>query len=323
MGRDGACPCGFKTTSAFQSTLPVWGGTFSGSSTPWRSTNFNPPSPCGEGPPRCRIANISLIISIHPPRVGRDVLRPGTQCRRSISIHPPRVGRDDAPPSITDGTMPFQSTLPVWGGTGESRLRQEQQDISIHPPRVGRDRCIRAIYRRSKNFNPPSPCGEGRPFFAPVLHPLTFQSTLPVWGGTWTCAVGFRSQTISIHPPRVGRDFFLFTYRFRFVSFQSTLPVWGGTDCWHRRLPRCCRISIHPPRVGRDGISEGMDTRELDISIHPPRVGRDLDEVAQADWTAAFQSTLPVWGGTVHGVPDGRTGQISIHPPRVGRDGPP
>ena len=33
-----------------------------------------------------------------------------------------------------------------------------------------------------------------------------------------------------------------------------------------------------------------------------------------------FQSTLPVWGGTIRKHGGYVAGQISIHPPRVGRD---
>ena len=147
---------------------------------------FNPPSPCGEGR-------------------GRG----GPCCRRgSISIHPPRVGRDDAPPSITDGTMPFQSTLPVWGGTvpapGDLRARyisihppRVGRDlrpathragfnlISIHPPRVGRDQRCQNDDKKRADFNPPSPCGEGRyVVYRRTAWTCRFQSTLPVWGGT-------------------------------------------------------------------------------------------------------------------------------------------
>ena len=78
-----------------------------------------------------------------------------------------------------------------------------------------------------------------------------FQSTLPVWGGTADSLVGAVDAVISIHPPRVGRDW---NGRNGYISqsrFQSTLPVWGGTnalDC----VKGWKQISIHPPRVGRD-----------------------------------------------------------------------
>ena len=79
-------------------------------------TNFNPPSPCGEGPLQqaksirqakfqstlpvwggteiVRVAHGVGVISIHPPRVGRDPADQRGQAPHKISIHPPRVGRD-------------------------------------------------------------------------------------------------------------------------------------------------------------------------------------------------------------------------------------
>ena len=101
----------------------------------------------------------------------------------------------------------FQSTLPVWGGTGIPRRPGLTHQISIHPPRVGRDirDAIAAFVpeyisihpprvgrdaRRNvpklgcSNFNPPSPCGEGRVSRRWTGPDREFQSTLPVWGGT-------------------------------------------------------------------------------------------------------------------------------------------
>ena len=126
-----------------------------------------------------------------------------------ISIHPPRVGRDPCPVRSHSSLTSFQSTLPVWGGTHRGQPEQGHRvhfnppspcgeghlvevcmvlgdDISIHPPRVGRDRKTHGLPSVQNGF----------------------QSTLPVWGGT------FRSN-----------DTFQAT-----LVFQSTLPVWGGTS---------------------------------------------------------------------------------------------
>ena len=57
-------------------------------------------------------------ISIHAPRVGRDILvllRVVGVCL--ISIHAPRVGRDVTVRVRTVTAMAFQSTRPVWGAT--------------------------------------------------------------------------------------------------------------------------------------------------------------------------------------------------------------
>ena len=103
-------------------------------------------------------------------------------------------------------TSQFQSTLPVWGGTVYAPDAYPAGWISIHPPRVGRDAGKPLRADKAIDFNPPSPCGEG------LLHRITsrttaaFQSTLPVWGGTESLARSAGRTTISIHPPRVGRD---------------------------------------------------------------------------------------------------------------------
>ena len=220
-----------KKKQAFQSTLPVWGGTWCFLSGLIFYLYFNPPSPCGEGllnpvnmcsfvaisihPPRVGrdggiwgTTETTIPISIHPPRVGRDSGSGEAPAGPAgISIHPPRVGRDVTVPPIPAEPQKFQSTLPVWGGTKPFSSQK----------------------RAKSYFNPPSPCGEGRqrPTFREIC--LPFQSTLPVWGGTPKCPTSSTHRPISIHPPRVGRDNprpFLSCIHF---LFQSTLPVWGGT----------------------------------------------------------------------------------------------
>ena len=212
-----------------------------------------------------------------------------------ISIHPPRVGRD--------------AIAAKYGW---------DYDISIHPPRVGRDRPLSAYQDGSiADFNPPSPCGEGRVFLSDLILYLyfnppspcgegrpvwgchcngcKFQSTLPVWGGTHCSLWLHDDYYISIHPPRVGRD-------------TSYLDDYNATI-----------ISIHPPRVGRDR-NPGTVKAGWQISIHPPRVGRDLLFRPKSYVWLRFQSTLPVWGGTEKAEAQQGKQTISIHPPRVGRD---
>ena len=90
-----------------------------------------------------RSAHDTEFISIHAPRVGRDIVVPGREvytdrisihaprvgrdplisCERAsfhaISIHAPRVGRDDAHHCVADRPVKFQSTRPVWGATAK------------------------------------------------------------------------------------------------------------------------------------------------------------------------------------------------------------
>ena len=104
-------------------------------------------------------------------------------------------------------------------------------DISIHAPRVGSD------YGYDYNVD------SGK----------IFQSTLPVWGATWTDKDGDGFEpSISIHAPRVGSD-----------------------RTGRRTMPEAPTISIHAPRVGSDW-SEWMTNEQTSfISIHAPRVGSD------------------------------------------------
>ena len=84
---------------------------------------------------------------------------------------------------------------------------------------------------------------------------------------------------ISIHAPRVGRDYAIGGI----VNYSYT-------------------ISIHAPRVGRDQLVGGVETL-FKISIHAPRVGRDFDAPFFFPSAALFQSTRPVWGATEQSNP--------------------
>ena len=56
---------------------------------------------------------------------------------------------------------------------------------------------------------------------------------------------------ISIHPPRAGRDLNADTDTIITILFQSTRPVRGGT-AQPPYFADYRSISIHPPRAGRD-----------------------------------------------------------------------
>ena len=144
-------------------------------------------------------------------------------------------------------TSQFQSTLPVWGGTCTSWIAS----IIV------------------ANFNPPS-----RTLDDIAERFDVFQSTLPVWGGTGRSRSAPPCRTISIHPPRVGRD-------------QLHPP-----DCW-------ANDHFNPPSpCGEGPLSTIQGAYKTKISIHPPRVGRDFSNCQVYSCYFEFQSTLPVWGGT-------------------------
>ena len=103
-------------------------------------------------------------------------------------------------------------------------------------------------------------------------------------------------MTISIHPPRAGRDY-----------HRGNRRADGGL------------ISIHPPRAGRD--SNSVSAGRMSYNFNPPApCGAGLYSFKPDSGTELFQSTRPVRGGTTESAAVDKQAQISIHPPRAGRD---
>ena len=104
-------------------------------------------------------------------------------------------------------------------------------EISIHPPRGGRDPAGRGCGWSQCHFNPPSPWGEG-PFVGLVMSFGFYFNPPSPWGeGRFLDNLPDFLMSISIHPPRGGRD-----------------DILAGVV--HAAL-----ISIHPPRGGRDDLA--------------------------------------------------------------------
>ena len=124
------------TIFKFQSTRPVWGATL-----------------------HFRKHYIIIIVSIHAPRVGRDLRPRDIDLWVNVSIHAPRVGRDFAGSCSVKLPRVFQSTRPVWGATVSTALTNDFEDVSIHAPRVGRDTGGVRQSGWCLCFNPRAPCG--------------------------------------------------------------------------------------------------------------------------------------------------------------------
>ena len=122
----------------FQSTRPVWGATL----------HSDPLKPTRK-------------ISIHAPRVGRDVAPAvAVEAPEKISIHAPRVGRDRITPRILFCAPPISIHAPRVGRDHMGYDEIGHEPISIHAPRVGRD--ISKLEGKNGDvhyFNPRAPCG--------------------------------------------------------------------------------------------------------------------------------------------------------------------
>ena len=130
--------------------------------------------------------------------------------------------------------------------------------------------------KHTDNFNPRAPCGARPSDMLDGISGVNFNPRAPCGArqvvNTSTTAV----DGISIHAPRVGRDWGKELKMSEDIKFQSTRPVWGAT-----------------------GIN-GTKVLPQFISIHAPRVGRDVDVGCAAGMFLLFQSTRPVWGATAN-----------------------
>ena len=151
----------------------------------WRGANFNPPAPCGAGHVWMLTLVVLLIISIHPPRAGRDPCRPSCPCHPGYFNPPAPCGAGQAQSHWFEASKAqFQSTRPVRGGT---------IDISA--------KCCAFIFQSTRPVRGGTKCGQ-----VPALKCSPFQSTRPVRGGTRYARYVASCFWISIHPPRAGRD---------------------------------------------------------------------------------------------------------------------
>ena len=205
MGRDGRSSHRPIWTSAFQSTLPAWGET--------RKHIFK---------------NYYQDISIHSPRMGRDVKEQDRGLGLEISIHSPRMGRDMLTRPREEGEE-ISIHSPRMGETGPRDLRGGASTISIHSPRMGRDLAAVAVEDREQLFQSTLPAWGETPACVAALAEALFQSTLPAWGETLpellsaTSSVDF--NPLSPHGERPASSKVTPLPK----RFQSTLPAWGET----------------------------------------------------------------------------------------------
>ena len=168
-------------------------------------------------------------------------------------------------------------------------------------------------------FNPRAPCGarlmlifrlvilsafqSTRPVWGATIFTsnffllMRFQSTRPVWGATALTVFYRCHKAISIHAPRVGRDWGLPQISLAGKQFQSTRPVWGAT------LRHCygdpCRGYFNPraPCGARPYLMVNAFMRNAFQSTRPVW-GATVSSVYFIQAETTFQSTRPVWGAT-------------------------
>ena len=125
-------------SAIFQSTLPIQGETFSewkkGKSKPFQST-----LPIQGETPSSQGCQHQVPISIHSPYTGRDIILSYIvwllKHFNPLSLYRERLEKI----GNRQGTVIFQSTLPIQGETAPIPAAFPMPEISIHSPYTGRD----------------------------------------------------------------------------------------------------------------------------------------------------------------------------------------
>ena len=234
------------------------------------------------------------LISIHAPRVGSNLLiysksammldfNPRSPCGERLTQRVlvvtslpfqstlPVWGATSADSPTVFGTR-FQSTLPVWGATSRRRKRPQICHISIHAPRVGSDSrrrkrpqiCHISIHAPRVGSDPLWWASFSRPSYFNPRSPCGERHNKAV---IERALIGFQSTLpvwgATVECGKMTAD----------EAFQSTLPVWGAT--W--LFPHSQSLGYFNPRSPcgeRPNLISTAPTAAR-ISIHAPRVGSD------------------------------------------------
>ena len=139
VGRDHQREIQSHQAERFQSTRPVWGATCLQSSILPMRILFQSTRPVWGATPRAPATGATYLFQSTRPVWGATAFDIQSGGIEEISIHAPRVGRDLRARLSSSPTSEFQSTRPVWGATTGCCSRIRKHCISIHAPRVGRD----------------------------------------------------------------------------------------------------------------------------------------------------------------------------------------
>ena len=168
--------------------------------------NFNPRTPCGVRPIRCKVPFHHHDFNPRTPcgvRLDSGTIRlPGKQFQ---STHPVWGATWKRIP-VAPGHLRFQSTHPVWGATLPDRPSPHTGKISIHAPRVGCDPTADPVPPGFGDFNPRTPCGVRQVYRQRNGRGCRISIHAPRVGCDIQDAMDRKDHCISIHAPRVGCD---------------------------------------------------------------------------------------------------------------------
>ena len=126
------------------------------------TASFNPRAPCGARRDMAVANRQHRHVSIHAPRVGRDMnAAAGMDAQNSFNPRAPCGARQQISYLINDDDM-FQSTRPVWGATSAITARWRARTFQSTRPVWGATGSL-ANKCNIRCFNPRAPCGARPP----------------------------------------------------------------------------------------------------------------------------------------------------------------
>ena len=234
------------------------------------------------------------------------------------SFSPPRIVIDTNSPAHAESSPHVRRTLDI---NRESDIHAvagtPQTPISIHALRKESDPGTLRLTKRSKNFNPHSPCGERPSPPAPSTRRANFNPHSPCGERPcWNIRPNAGSY-FNPHSPceeRLKPDLSVL----KDMQFQSTLPLRGATsEAVRYELAKL--ISIHTPLAGSDAQLGGHIVGHYEISIHTPLAGSDCRTHVRRVHSIISIHT-PLAGSDCCLERLRRNRDISIHTPLAGSD---
>ena len=191
-----------------------------------------------------------------------------------ISIHAPRVGRDIIHITILHRAKNFNPRAPC--GARPCRPSSLPPDLDFNPRApCGARRIARFSVATQADFNPRAPCG-ARLWIHNVFK-LCFDISIhaPRVGRDASALCSRREpHLISIHAPRVGRDSIFRRHKASIMDFNPRAPC--GARLSASMVSHADGKHFNPRApCGARHSRAGFGIRDQYISIHAPRVGRD------------------------------------------------
>ena len=172
--------------------------------------------------------------------------------------------------------------------------------ISIHAPRVGSDYSNAAFSKILEKFQSTLPVwgatGGQSPF---PSFGWKFQSTLPVWGATGIVHAHFKHSAHFNPRSPCGERRAAPCSRHSPQGYFNPRSPCGERRRVYAEAIAVYGISIHAPRVGSDCPAGAVRRADRDFNPRSP-CGERHTESYEVYEAIPFQSTLPVWGATVH-----------------------